>query len=151
SPDSYAINAGILGVASLHARGITGVGTVVAVIDSGLKPNYPHLEFDGSILGGMDFAGDGLSWRSVLNDGHGTFVAGMISGNVVAQLAITSPFLQAVARYAPGAIVAPNKVPILVSAPYSGIFVMRVLSPFVDVPGSAILEAMEEVANLKYE
>src|SRR5204862_1526717 len=70
-PDSYSVNAGLLGVATLHAHGIQGQGQVVAVIDSGLKPNYPHLEFDGSILGGEDFARDGFSWKSVFNDGHG--------------------------------------------------------------------------------
>ncbi|HYV19987.1 MAG TPA: S8 family serine peptidase [Verrucomicrobiae bacterium] len=148
-PDSYLVNAGILGVSSLHAHGIQGQGVVVAVIDTGLKPNYPHLEFDGSILGGEDFAHDGFSWRSVVNDGHGTFVAGMISGNVMAQFSPTSQFLQAIKRYAPGAIVGTSNMPIVGSAPASGIFVMRVFSPFVLVPGSAILEAMEEVLVLR--
>ncbi|HET8947182.1 MAG TPA: S8 family serine peptidase [Candidatus Polarisedimenticolia bacterium] len=148
-PDSYSVNAGILGVASLHAHGIQGQGVVVAVIDTGLKPNYPHLEFDGSILGGEDFARDGFSWRSVVNDGHGTFVAGMISGNVMAQFSATSQFLAAVKRYAPGAIVGTNTMPIVGAAPASSIFVMRVFSPFVNVPGSAILEAMEEVLVLR--
>jgi subtilisin family serine protease len=148
-PDSYLVNAGLLGVATLHAQGIQGQGVVVAVIDSGLKPNYPHLEFDGSILGGEDFAHDGFSWRSVFNDGHGTFVAGMISGNVVAQFSLSSPFLQAVRRYAPGAIVGTSSMPILGSAPASSIYVMRVFSPFIETPGSAILEAMEEVLVLR--
>ncbi|HEV8198552.1 MAG TPA: S8 family serine peptidase [Candidatus Polarisedimenticolia bacterium] len=148
-PDSYLVNAGILGVSSLHAHGIQGQGVVVAVIDTGLKPNYPHLEFDGSILGGEDFAHDGFSWRSVVNDGHGTFVAGMISGNVMAQFTPTSQFLAAIRRYAPGAIVGANSMPIVGSAPSSGIFVMRVFSPFISIPGSAILEAMEEVLVLR--
>ena len=152
-PDAYSVNAGILGVASLHAIGITGAGAIVAVIDSGLKPNFPHLELDGSILGGMDFAHDGFSWRSTLNDGHGTFVAGMISGNLLAQFAPNNQFLQAVKRYIPGAVTGTgsNIVPIVGSAPHSGIFVMRVFSPFLQTPGSAILEAMEEVLNLRYE
>jgi subtilisin family serine protease len=148
-PDSYSVNAGILGVASLHAAGIAGQGTVVAVIDSGLKPNFPHLELDGSILGGEDFAHDGFSWVSPLNDGHGTFVAGMISGNILAQISTTSPFLRALRLYAPGAIVGTNGVPILGSAPLSGIFAMRVFSPFIAIPTSAIIEAMERVLDLR--
>jgi subtilisin family serine protease len=150
-PDAYSVNAGILGVASLHALGITGAGTVVAVIDSGLKPNFPHLESDGSIVGGMDFAHDGFSWRSAVNDGHGTFVAGMISANLLAQFQGNSAFLLAVKRYAPGAVMGTNIIPILGSAPHAGIFAMRVFSPFIETPGSAILEAMEEVLNLRYE
>ena len=147
-PESYSVNAGFLGVATLHAIGVAGQGTVVAVIDSGLKPGFPHLEIDGSILGGEDFAHDGIAWSSRLNDGHGTFVAGMISGNVMAQLS-NGAFLSAVRRYAPGAIVGTNTMPIIGSAPFSGIFVMRVFSPFIQVSSSAVLEAMERVLELK--
>lgn len=150
-PDAYLVNNGLLGISTLHAIGFAGQGVAVAVIDSGLKPNFPHLESagDNSILGGEDFANDGFSWSSRLNDGHGTFVAGMISGNVLAQLPSNSQFLFAVRRYAPGALVGTNTMPILGSAPLSGIFVMRVFSPFILVPSSAIIEAMERVLDLK--
>jgi subtilisin family serine protease len=148
-PDAYLINAGILGVATLHARGITGEGQVVAVIDTGLRPGYPHLTSDGSILGGEDFVGDGLSWQTFLNDGHGTFVAGMISGNLLASFPVTSSFLRAVRRYAPGAVVGTNVVPMVGSAPSSKIFVMRVIGPLTGGDTSVILAAMDEVLNLK--
>jgi serine protease AprX len=122
---------------------------VVAVIDTGLRPGYPHLESDGSILGGEDFVGDGLSWESFLNDGHGTFVAGMISGNLMPRFAATSSFLHAVKRYAPAAVVESNIVPIVGSAPSSKIFVMRVIGPLTGGDTSIILAAMDEVLYLK--
>ena len=148
-PDAYLINAGILGVATLHARGITGEGQVVAVIDTGLRPGYPHLTSDGSILDGEDFVGDGLSWQSFLNPGHGTFVAGMISGNLLVSFPATSSFLRAVKRYAPGAVLGTNVVPMVGSAPSSKIFVMRVIGPLTGGETSLILAAMDEILNLK--
>jgi hypothetical protein len=148
-PEAYSINAGIMGVASLHANGITGEGQVVAVIDTGLKPGFPHLTSDNSILDGLDFVGDGLSWQSFLNDGHGTFVAGMISGNLLASFPANSSFLRAVKNYAPGAVVGSNIVPIVGSAPSSKIFVMRVIGPLTGGDTSIILAAMDEVLNLK--
>jgi subtilisin family serine protease len=80
-PEAYTVNAGIHGVATLHAAGYAGEGVIVAVIDSGVRPDYPHLTSDGSIISGQDFVGDGLSYSSFINNGHGTCVAGMISAN----------------------------------------------------------------------
>jgi hypothetical protein len=48
----------------------------VAVIDSGI--DYGHPEFAGRILAGRSFVGG--SWKHD-NDGHGTFVAGLIAAN----------------------------------------------------------------------
>ena len=149
-PDAYLVNNGLLGLASLHASGIVGQGMAVAVIDSGLKPGFPHLESpgDNSILGGEDFTNDGIAWSSRINDGHGTFVSGMISANALAVLP-NAPFLFAVRRYAPGAILGTNTMPMIGSAPFARIFMMKVFSPFVPVPSSVIIEAMERVLDLK--
>ena len=67
-----------INVQPLHDAGFKGQGVIVAVIDTGLRPGYPHLEGDGSIIGGEDFIGDGRGWSHPDNDWHGTVVAGMI-------------------------------------------------------------------------
>ena len=59
-----------------------GSGVTVAVIDSGIRPGFPHLTLDGSVVGCEDFVGDALGCSNAGNNGHGTFVAGMISANV---------------------------------------------------------------------
>src|SRR5258705_7147295 len=58
------------------AGGTTGAGVIVALIDSGIRPGFPHISLDGSVIGGEDFVGDGLGFSNSANDGHGTFVAG---------------------------------------------------------------------------
>ena len=148
-PDSYTINAAVHGVASMHAAGFLGQGVVVAVIDSGLKPGYPHLNSDGSVIGGMDFVGDGLPYSTFLNNGHGTFVAGMISANVSLTFPTLSPFLAAVKRHAPAAVVNANAVPMIGSAPLSSLFIMRVFGPLGQSPVSVVLDAIDEAIVLR--
>jgi hypothetical protein len=82
SPNAYTINNPAMNLTALHAGGTLGQGMRVAVIDSGRRPNFPHLTLDGSILGGEDFVPDAPGFIDVANNGHGTFVAVMISGNV---------------------------------------------------------------------
>src|SRR5678816_935531 len=79
-PDAYLLNNAGIGIDKLHAKGFTGEGTIVAVIDSGYRPGFTYLDADQSLIGGMDFVGDGLGFSNAANDGHGTFVAGLISG-----------------------------------------------------------------------
>lgn len=148
-PASYTVNGAVHGVASMHAAGFLGQGIVVAVIDSGLRPGYPHLTSDGSVIGGMDFVGDGLPYNSFINNGHGTFVAGMISANAGFTFPTTSPFLRAVMRHAPGAVVGSNGIPMIGSAPLSSIFVMRVFGPLGASPVSVLLDAVDEAIILR--
>lgn len=70
-PGLVAINA-----SHAYARGLTGDGVVVAVVDSGLDTTHP--EFAGRIAaGGFDFVAN----TDQLTDpnGHGTFVAGIVA------------------------------------------------------------------------
>jgi subtilisin family serine protease len=148
-PEAYAINNSHMNVGSLHAGGVNGSGVIVAVIDSGLRPGFPHLELDGSIIGGEDFVGDGLGVSNTFNGGHGTFVAGMISANVTFSFNPLGTFFRSVQAHAPGATIAPNQVPMVGTAPRSSIFAMRVFSPTGSAPTSRILAAMNRAITLR--
>src|SRR5258705_9123243 len=76
NPNAYLINNSIMNVTPLLAGGTTGAGVIVALIDSGIRPGFPHIALDGSVIGGEDFVGDGLGFSNSANDGHGPFVAG---------------------------------------------------------------------------
>ena len=64
NPSAYLLNNSIANVSSLHAGGTTGSGVIVAVIDSGIRPGFPHISLDGSVIGCEDFVGDALAVRT---------------------------------------------------------------------------------------
>ena len=147
-PDAYLVNNATTHVNVLHSAGYAGQGVVVAVIDSGIRPGYPHLTLDGSVIGCEDFVGDGMGCSNSANDGHGTFVAGMISANVTFNFSSTSTFLRAVQRYMPSAIVSTTRIPMIGSAPLSSIYALRVCAPS-GCSTSAILAAMDRAIQLR--
>jgi subtilisin family serine protease len=55
----------------------TGVGAVVAVIDTGVQHDHPDL--GGRLLGGFDFVGGDSTPTD--GDGHGTHVTGIVAAN----------------------------------------------------------------------
>jgi len=57
-PDSYLLNNAGTRIEKLHAKGFTGEGTIIAVIDSGYRPGFTYLDADQSLIGGKDFVGD---------------------------------------------------------------------------------------------
>ena len=66
------------GLQSLHAKGITGKGVTVAVVDSGLAH---HPDFEDRVVAFRDFTGKRAVKRKPLDvRGHGTHVAGIIAG-----------------------------------------------------------------------
>ena len=75
---------GLINASDAYARGLTGEGVIVAVIDTGLDGTHP--EFAGRIAdGGFDFV-QGCAYNEeecdvIDPDGHGTHVSGIIAAN----------------------------------------------------------------------
>ncbi len=69
-----------LGIHAAWARGVTGHGVTVAVIDSGVAPE-PGLDRDGKVMDGPDLSYEGQSPTTAHLDsyGHGTHMAGIIA------------------------------------------------------------------------
>jgi serine protease AprX len=148
-PAAYALYNLGLNVAGLHARGYTGTGVVVAVIDSGVRPKYPVLDSDSSVIGGVDFVGDGLGFSNSNNSPHGTFIAGLISGNAVINLHHTT-LETSLQEHVPGAL-AGSDLPLIGTAPASSIYAVRVfgVSASAGAPESRIIAAIDYVIDLR--
>jgi len=135
-------------IEKLHSLGLTGAGVIVAVIDSGIRPGLPLLDSDNSVIGGEDFVGDGKGFLNPANDGHGSFVAGLISGN--AEFKVSGPLLDAIRAYAPNALNASGRLPLIGTAPASKIYALRYFGP--NKGGakiSTVLAAVERVIQLR--
>lgn len=148
-PAAFAINNVLTNVQPLLAAGFTGTGMKVAVIDTGIRPGFPHLSLDNSVIGGEDFVRDGLGYSNPSNNGHGTFVAGMISAKVTFTFAPDSPFLAAVRAHCPTCVLSGNRVPMIGTAPDASIYALRVLDTDGSGRQSDVLEAMERVIDLR--
>jgi subtilisin family serine protease len=152
TPDAYRLNNTIANVASLHAAGTTGAGSIVAVIDSGIRPGFPHISLDGSVIGCEDFVGDALGCTNSANNFHGTFVAGMISANVTFVFPPTSTVRNAVLAECPACFSDPpanTRIPMIGTAPLSSIYALRVFGPTGGTPTSRALKAIDRVIELR--
>src|SRR5258706_2274464 len=137
----------------VFAQGFSGQGMKVAVIDSGIRPNLPHIELDGSVIGGEDFVHDGLGFSNKANNGHGTFVAGMVSANVIFAFPSASLVARSVSTHCPTCVFpgppGTTAIPMLGSARSASIYALRVFGPNGGSPTSRILEAVERVIELR--
>ena len=141
NPENYRINNADLNLTALHAGGFLGQNMRVAVIDSGIRPGFPHISLDGSVIGGEDLVLDGNGFSNSANNSHGTQISGMISANVIftsaGLTALIAPFCPAC--IGPGA----NQVAMIGSAPSSRIYALRVFPPTGGAPESRVIAAME--------
>lgn len=152
NPQAYAPNNGVANVSALHSSGFLGTGSIVAVIDSGIRPGFPHISLDGSVIGCEDFVGDALGCSNSANNGHGTFVAGMISANVNFTFAVASTLRNAVLAHCPTCFSNPptnTVIPMIGTAPLSSIYALRVFPPTGGAPTSRILAAVERAITLR--
>ena len=71
----------IVGAQAAWAKGFTGAGVDVAVIDTGVSP-VPGLDTPGKVITGPDLSFDapGAATPGLDGFGHGTFMAGLIAG-----------------------------------------------------------------------
>lgn len=150
-PNSYLVTNAVNRVETLHADGFTGAGMRVAIIDSGLRPGFPHIS--GSVLGGEDFVGDGLGFSNVNNDGHGTFVNGIVSSHVVFGVGKTSNFANSLRTHCPACILTEDAtttwVPMVGTAPDAKTYHMRVLGPTGSGSTSGVIAGMERAIELR--
>jgi subtilisin family serine protease len=151
-PDAYNINNAGTRIHKVHAEGFTGRGTVVAIIDSGVRESY-KLVAANAYIGGVDFVDDGApgpaddspsDWKKDTNDGHGTFGAGLIAGNAI--FTISGVLKSALQQYAQSSIVE-GKFPIIGTAPETKLYIVRVFGddPTVGASKSTILAAIQHV------
>jgi subtilisin family serine protease len=66
-----------IGDPAAHARGLTGAGVTVAVLDTGIDASHPDLA--GKVAAAESFVDDGLGSSAVL--GHATHIAPIIAGS----------------------------------------------------------------------
>jgi subtilisin family serine protease len=144
----YAVNTPGVNLRDLHLRGITGKDVIVAVLDSGIVPGYPALDSDESVICGFDMIGDDETC-SPLNNGHGTFVAGMISANVA--LDLTDSFILSILKqHMPTAFdQGSNVLPLIGSAPQSKVYAIRVFDDLQGTNESVLIEAINRVIRLR--
>ncbi len=173
-PGAYLLNHTYSNVRSLHEKGNTGEGVIVAIIDTGLRPGFEHL-LPGSVIGCEDLlnppAGpmpgprfdDGCLDDN--NSGHGTFVAGLIAANAIFRFGPLDVFTESVRINAPDAILDPGNsgssngkggakghrdIAMIGSAPNAQLYALRVFGNITQ-PGNSqdILAAVQRVIELK--
>ena len=149
---AYRFNLDIANVAALHAAGVTGQEMIVAVIDTGIRPGFPHISLDGSVAGCEDFVGDALGCSNLGNDGHGTFVAGMISANAVFTFSPDSLLRNAVLAECPTCFSNPpinTQIAMIGTAPMSRIYALRIYGASGSSLLSRAIAAIERVIDLR--
>jgi serine protease AprX len=152
NPAAYQVNNGVANLNALHGAGFVGTGVIVAVIDTGIRPGFPHLSLDGSVIGCDDFVGDALGCSNSGNHFHGTFVAGLVSANVIFGFSPASALRNAILAECPACFVnAPTNtlVPMVGTAPLSSIYALRVLDANGSGSNARVIAGIERAIELR--
>ena len=146
-----------------------GIGSLVAVLDTGIYPDHPL--FAGSVVGGqslvpaeeeqaidLDENGtpDGLTfdWDAIENDSHGTFVSGLIAGHADLVLPEDERLAQSVAFHSPESIEMTGtgmaRLHLMGTAPAAELYAVKVF-PYDggSAPDARVVEAIDRVITMK--
>jgi subtilisin family serine protease len=168
-PADFSFNNALINVASLHAQGLQGQGTIVAVIDSGVTNSSAVAAISGSVVGGetlVPTSGTGadpvVSATSRYNGPHGTWVGTTIAGHALFIFANTSNAVKGLLRYAPDSIIPCSPaygaactstryvIPVIGSAPAAQLYAVKVFPSNSDsAPNSRITAAMDRVLTIR--
>ncbi len=157
-PEGFEFNNILTGAALLNTLGITGNGSVVAIIDTGTANNetiVPALA--GSILGGESFVPDAgePGATSTANHDHGTMVGTMIAGHAFLGLDSASDFAQSINTHLPDSIIFDfepglSVLPLFGSAPDASLYALKVFPATGEgAPESRIIAAMDRAITMK--
>src|SRR5947209_20012482 len=94
-PDAYRFTNILTGAQALHLRRIQGQGVVVAVMDTGVRPGFPHLDLRRAVIGGGNLVPGANGCRRPApptrraappldrrDEGHRTSASGMLAAQV---------------------------------------------------------------------
>ncbi|GJM45419.1 MAG: hypothetical protein DHS20C21_22610 [Gemmatimonadota bacterium] len=146
-----------------------GEDAVVAIIDTGIYEDHPLLE--GSVIGGfnlvpaeeemaIDADGDGtpeglhFDWNRVENNGHGTFVAGVVAGHAMLGLPEDDGLIQSILAHSPESVALDGKgnaeLYLAGTAPAASLFGVKVF-PYDggSAPDARVAEAIDRLITMK--
>lgn len=157
-PATYgSVEATLNGLTALHTSGTMGHGIVIAVIDTGYRPLFTHVQPVRVISPGFNFvnAPNEPPAISNLNDPHGTQVAGAAAADTAFCFAATNRFVLTAQQFGValtngGCAATARRVPMIGTAPRARILPMKV---FPAAGGGALVSrtiaAMEKAIELR--
>ena len=164
APENYNYNNNMTKASTLHAAGVLGQHTIVALIDTGVQAVSPTLTT--TVIGGENLVpltvDPVASATSRLNDWHGTAVADMIAAHAAFGFVTRSTFVQSLLVHSPqSAINCPSTlfpdcppglsaVPMIGTAPAASIYALKVFpAQGGGTPESRVIAAMDRAITLR--